>query len=35
MRDLLADSETLRRNARQHIDQVPITEADRGASTFG
>jgi hypothetical protein len=35
MRDFLADIETLRRNARQHIDQVRITEADRGASTFG
>jgi hypothetical protein len=35
MRAFPADIETLRRNARQHIDQVPITEADRGASTFG
>jgi hypothetical protein len=35
MPDFLLDIETPGRNARRHIDQVPITEADRGASTFG
>jgi hypothetical protein len=35
MRDFLSAIETLRLKERQHIDQVLITEADRGASTLG
>lgn len=35
MADFCSVIETLRRKAAPHVDQVPITEVDCGASTAG